>query len=231
VCEGDFSPNLDNSSTCQTSEPVASGRALQPRAASRHLSQAGAAGTEVHSSSHLRHPKEQSLPTDLLERRVVTLNRRVREQGEGRRSRKAPEDSAPTRIPLALRLSFRLGPNVPALRHSRRPVRGALHLLRSAERSRLQVIDDLSLEPGSQGPGRQRLRHPTGPRRVTPATLSGTVNQTDRFAGPVLGVATNPGIIRASARPQDREIAGIPSPAWLFRLKVRVAFPGRILTA
>ena len=150
MCEGDFSPNLDNSSTCQTSEPVASGRALQPRAASRHLSQAGAAKTDVHSSSHLRHPKEQSLPTDLLERRVVTLNRRMREQGEGRRSRKAQEDSAPTRIPLALRLSFRLGPNVPALRHSRRPVRGALHLLRSAERSRLRVIDKLSLVPGSQ---------------------------------------------------------------------------------
>jgi hypothetical protein len=38
----------------------------------------------------------------------------------------------------------------------------------------------------------------TGPRRVAPATLSGTVNQTDRFASPVLGLATNPGIIRAS---------------------------------
>jgi hypothetical protein len=30
---------------------------------SRHISQAGAAGTEVLSSSRLRHPKEQGLPT------------------------------------------------------------------------------------------------------------------------------------------------------------------------
>jgi hypothetical protein len=126
--------------------------------------------------------------------------------------------------PTPPRLFICLGPNVPAPRHGHQPVRGALHLLRSAERSRLRVIDNLSLVPGSQGPGRQRLRHLTGPRHVTPATLSGTVNQTDRFANPVLGVATNPGIIRATARPQDREIAGVPSPAWLFRLEVRVAF-------
>jgi hypothetical protein len=69
-----------------------------------------------------------------------------------------------TRISLALRLSFRLGPNVPAPRHCRRPVRGALHLLRSAERS------------------------------------------TSPTASPVRFLASqNPGIIRSTARPQDRK--------------------------
>jgi hypothetical protein len=37
-------------------------------------------------------------------------------------------------------VSIRLGSNVPAPHHCHRPVRGALHLLRSAERSRLRVI-------------------------------------------------------------------------------------------
>jgi hypothetical protein len=38
------------------------------------------------------------------------------------------------------RVSIRLGCNVPAPHHCHRPVRGALQLLRSAERSRLRVI-------------------------------------------------------------------------------------------
>jgi hypothetical protein len=44
-----------------------------------------------------------------------------------------------------------------------------------AEMMQLRVIDNVSLEPGEPGTGRQRHRHPTGPRHVTPATLSGTV--------------------------------------------------------
>jgi hypothetical protein len=76
-----------------------------------------------------------------------------------------------TRISVALRLSFRLGPNVPAPRHCRRPVRGALHLLRPAERS--DPTPPLYL-PRIQGPS-LTSRPSTGPRHVTPATLSGTV--------------------------------------------------------
>jgi hypothetical protein len=76
-----------------------------------------------------------------------------------------------TRISVALRLSFRLGPNVPAPHHCRRPVRGALHLLRPAERS--DPTPPLYL-PRIQGPN-LTSRPSTGPRRVTPATLSGTV--------------------------------------------------------
>jgi hypothetical protein len=52
--------------------------------------------------------------------------------------------------PTPPRLSICLGYKVPAPRHGHQPVRDTLHLLRSAGRSRLRVLDNLSLEPGSQ---------------------------------------------------------------------------------